>query len=137
MARKKEDEMSGEAPGGEGLVDTGHESPTRPPQGLFPRTSETPHPTRKRFFLLDPDSLRVRRQRESGEEFLDDPYVAFPDDRGGYAITQVKAEHAARLLVCDEASGGPATCRLATDEEFGAERKITGPGGHGNLVGRK
>lgn len=88
------------------------------PQGLSPRPGSAPHPNPRiaaqGITLLDPASLR----NDQGH----DPFLAFPDGKGGTRITQVGAEYAAELLTCDPRSGGTPVVRLATDAEVAAHR---------------
>lgn len=109
----------------------------RPPQGITPRLSGKFHTRFKTVELVEPDSLRVPKKRLDGEAYFDDPYLALPNGKGGFAISQVSADHAALMLSCHPDSGAPPTVRLATDAEVEAHLKVNGPGGHGNLIGRR
>lgn len=60
---------------------------------------------------IDPASLR----NDKGH----DPFLRSPS--GG--ILQVRADHAAELLECDEVTGGESKWRLATDAEVEAYKK--------------
>jgi hypothetical protein len=141
MARPKQQDPSTD-PQQDQASDAPADAPRRPPQGIVMRDSTVPHPFRGRqdgLMLVDAESLRVPRTREDGSEYLDDPYLAFPDRKakGGFAITQVRAEDAAIMLTCDPASGGAPSCRIATDEEVAEHLAVNGRGAHGNLVNRK
>jgi hypothetical protein len=95
----------------------------RPPQGIEPRHFNTGNPVidLHRFHRgggglpavrrLDPASLRTPEDH--------DPFLRFP----GGAIIQVRADHAAELLECDELTGGEPRHRLATDDEVAAEKE--------------
>lgn len=119
MAKKQQQEQ--ETTGAE-LDQAQAETGPRPPQGIVPRYLETG--TRADFHryhygragipdvrCIDPKSLR------SPEGY--DPFLAFPNG----AVMQVRADHAAELLECDELTGGPSRHRLATEEEIQAMRE--------------
>lgn len=91
-------------------------APSRDPKPLERYGAPIMHPRHLGVVQLDPASLKG----PNGE----DPILALPAGGGKFVLRAILAEHAAELLACDDATGGPSRYRLATVAE--AEAFIRG-----------
>ena len=84
-------------------------APSREPRLLERYGAPVPHGRHVNVFQIDPASLKG----PEGE----DPILAIPAAGGKVVFRAILAEHAAELLACDDATGGPSAYRLATVAE--------------------
>jgi hypothetical protein len=91
-------------------------APSREPRPLERNGEPVRHGRHGSVVQLDPASLKG----PNGE----DPILALPAGGGRVVFRAVLADHAAELLACDDATGGPSRYRLATVAE--AEAFIRG-----------
>lgn len=120
MSRKKYDtDPQAEAlPEQESVADA--ESP--PPQGITVRRFEGTershfHRNRPEVKRIDPESLKIPCPPECGLHQHHDPFLLHPDEK---TVMQVRVDHAAELLECDEITGGTSRWDIATEEQIAA-----------------
>ena len=116
MARKKStgEEIADEPTSPDLEIDPA--APSREPRPLERNGEPVRHGRHGSVVQLDPASLKG----PNGE----DPILALPAGGGRVVFRAVLADHAAELLACDDATGGPSRYRLATVAE--AEAFIRG-----------
>ena len=87
-------------------------APSREPRPLERDGFPVPHGRHANVVQIDPASLKG----PAGE----DPILALPAAGGTVVLRAILAEHAAELLACDDATGGPSSYRVATNAEVEA-----------------